>query len=209
MLRRRAGHGPEAIGTRVVSLSDIERGDNPFTTRIDRPDQYSAKDHTVGIQPADGLKMHQAVTDLVHTAHAQSALDEYTPDFLDAWLDEHLAGWKSWADREYHERTRLTYRLMAEDVHNLAEVTSKLTTLRENVHELRTTSAKWRRELLGLQPVAPADHAEPPSTAPRPLDLPLGSVLVPNADRSTDELLFEWPTKTLINNKPFQQEDQR
>jgi len=135
---------------------------------------------------------------------AAGALDEYTGDFLDAWIDDLRGGWDAAVDEEQRHRSSALLRLLGMELHDLTLIQAQVTDLRRAAASLRARVEAWQRVLLGAESLviqeSPVDEAP---SAPRAVGLEsaiAGSLLIEDDPELTDLEIFRrttFPQETL------------
>ena len=135
--------------TPVLRTGGWFRGVQPLTD-IDQPDAVQLIAHTPPTTIATQADLELQVLQLIDVLHARGALDRYTANVVDNYVDTRIA-----ADVELIEREAAAARstngglLLSNELGNLTEATERLSYLRETDHRLGTEIEGHRQQLLG------------------------------------------------------------
>lgn len=147
--RKRKTTEEPAVLARPITLGDVADTRRAMATYVERPDQYTALDHLAATRPVDREGVLGEVRTRVQAALSTGALDEYSDDFLDAWIDELRAGWDDAVLEQRRHRLAALQRLAAMELHDLTLTQAQVTAARERIAMLTQRVDGWRAVLYG------------------------------------------------------------
>lgn len=192
--RKRKPREEPIVLARPITLGDVADTRRAMATYVERPDQYTALDHSAATRAVDRDAVIDEVRARVQHALSTGALDEYSDDFLDAWIDELRAGWDAAVHEQSQHRRASLERLAAMELHDLTLTQARVTDTRRSAATLEKRVSGWRQVLLG-QTWYPGEDGVPDSAPSAPLAVSLDAALV-DANRTRpapmeDLALFE------------------
>ena len=192
-ITRRAPRTPESASRQSadrVTLAEDAAGDHRALTPIPFPDGLTPIGHSLPRLDPHAVDLRQTITDVVNRLAEAGALDEFTMDVLDNWIDSWHETWVAGVDEHAESRRVTAARLVAVTRENLVRETNELTHLEQKQHAVSADHSAFATEL-GLA-VAPERSESPEPVA-----------LMPDADRSVvAQLLLARPAAVIESNTP-------
>ncbi len=162
-----------------ITLTDVSEGKYLALTPIPYADALTPAPHSLPRLDPHDADLRQVVTDTVARLASTGALDEFTMDVLDNWIDSWHETWVGPVMKYAEARRETSARLISVHQESLVRETAELRTITERRADLATQHSALS-EALGL-PQVPANDAAKLSTLPSEytsllythLDLPL------------------------------------